>query len=95
MIGIFDNRERFQATVLLLMMLIGAGFEVLDIGIIVPFIGVLNNPAIIQDNRSLGELYNFLGMDSAQQFMLALGCGLLGVYVIKNTYLGFIAYTQS
>lgn len=94
-IGIFDTREKYQMAALSALMLGAASFEVLGIGMILPFIGLLSNPGMLGDSRLLSRLYDSLGMTSVQQFMLFVGCALLAVYLVKNVYLAYLGYAQS
>jgi ATP-binding cassette subfamily C protein len=75
-------------------MIVGAGFEVLGIGLILPFIGVLSNPQVIHENDKLQWLYALLGVRSVEQFLVVASIALLVLYVLKNAYLAVLGYLQ-
>ncbi|MEH7388362.1 ABC transporter ATP-binding protein, partial [Bacillus sp. JJ1521] len=54
---LFNKKEKKRLLVLLLMMIAAALFETLGIGMIVPIVGVLTNPDIIQNQPVLSYLY--------------------------------------
>ena len=91
---IFDRRERFQIWLIFLLMLGGAGLETLGIGLIPPFVTLLSNPELIQQQQFLGWLYVRLGATSPQGFLLWISIILLGIYIFKNAYLSLITYWQ-
>ena len=59
---IFDllsHRERRQVFYLLMMILFMALLDVIGIASIMPFIAVLTNPDLIQNNILINKLYNY------------------------------------
>lgn len=93
--GLFTPRERARLAVIVLMMTVGAAFEALSIGLILPFIAILNSPALIHENTILRRAYELTGVGGANQFLLGVGCLLLVVFIVKNIYLGLVTYLSS
>lgn len=90
----FDGRDRSYAIGLLLLLLIGAGFEALGIALIFPFAALINNPDLIQQNKILSWWYQSLGIQSTRQFLVWCGGGLLLLYLLKTVYLSLLYYIQ-
>ena len=76
---IFDllsPRERRQVFYLLIMILIMALLDVIGVASIMPFIGVLSNPDLIENNILINNLFNYsnlLGVKTNDQFLFVLG----------------------
>jgi ABC-type multidrug transport system fused ATPase/permease subunit len=94
LIYIFNRQERCQLTVIFVLMLVGAGLETLGVGLIPPFVALLGNPAIIEQQKALSWLYEKLGANSHQIFLLWVSVVLLGIYLLKNAYLAILTYWQ-
>lgn len=92
---ILDRREKAQVAGLLVLMVVGATLEVVGIGIVTSFIGILANPQFIREHRALSSLYDWLGATSAGEFLAYAGAILILVFVTKNAYLGFLHYAQT
>jgi ATP-binding cassette subfamily C protein len=88
---LLDRSERWKLTVLLLF----AGFnglaQVAGIGSVMPFIGVLTNPGLVEENGLLRWVHGQLGAPSTHAFLLMLGAAVLLTFVLSNI---FIAFTQ-
>src|SRR5690625_4068676 len=76
------------------MMIFAAIFETLGIGMIVPFVGIVTNPEIIQEQTILLFLYESLNFSSTRTFIIFSVVMLLSVFVLKNLYLLLFNYTQ-
>lgn len=92
--SLFDRPQRLGAVGLFVLMLIGAGFEALGVGLIMPFIALVADPAAVQDMPVLPTVLTALGVDSGAGVVIAAGLGLLAVYVIKNSFLALMYYAQ-
>jgi ATP-binding cassette, subfamily B, bacterial PglK len=91
---LFSNREKIQIGIIFLLMLIGAGFETLGVGLIPAFVAILGNPEIIEQQKTLNWLYIQSNATSHQIFLLWVSIALLTIYLIKNTYLSILTYWQ-
>lgn len=89
-----DRRTKLQAAALILMMFVGAGLEAMAIGLIMPFIALLNNPDIVVEYKMSRWAYDALNMASPQEFVMWSAAALLILFVIKNAYLGMTVYFQ-
>jgi len=94
LLKLFNKKEKNKFIILFLMMVVGAIFETMGIGAIFPFVGMLTNPIIIQNQEILSYLYELFHFQSEQAFIIFAGISLLAIFVIKNLYLLFFNYAQ-
>lgn len=92
---LFNRREKLQILVLLILILVGALLETFVVGLIYPFISVLKRPEIIHEHWMSSWVYRVMRAGSDKEFIVWIAAGLIGVYLLKNVYLVFLAYTQS
>lgn len=78
--------ERKQFYWLLLAILIMGLLEITGIVSIMPFMGVIANPEIIETNKFLSQSYILTGLTSHNQFLFFLGLVVLLVLVISNSF---------
>jgi ABC-type multidrug transport system fused ATPase/permease subunit len=90
LLDLMDRRERWQLAGLGVCMLLMALLEMLGVASILPFMQVVSNPGLIQQNHWLSRLYEGLDFSSTQSFLLFLGLFVLVAIMINN---GFSALT--
>ncbi|WP_204412447.1 ABC transporter ATP-binding protein [Bacillus tianshenii] len=91
---LFNKSEKKKLMILLLMMIIAAIFETIGIGMVVPFVGIVTNPSIIQDQDILSYIYSTFNFSSTTTFVLFSVVMLLTIFIMKNLYLLFFNYMQ-
>jgi ABC-type multidrug transport system fused ATPase/permease subunit len=91
---LFNKREKKKLLIIFGMMIIAALFETLGIGLIVPFVGILTNPEVIQEQPVLSYLYDLFNFESVTAFIIFAVLALLAVFVLKNLYLLLFNYIQ-
>jgi len=77
-----------------MLMIVAAGLETLGIGMIVPFVGIITNPNMIQEQASLHYIFNLLNFQTTTAFIIFSVVLLLVIFVGKNIYLLFFNYAQ-
>lgn len=92
--AILETRERVRAFGVLALMVVGAALEACGLGLIMPFIALLNDPQIIERQPMLHWLYERLPVGSPRGFIIWMAGGLAVVYVVKNLYLAASYYLQ-
>jgi len=92
---LFDAKSKNAALLLLVMILVGALFEMLGIGIVLPLITLFSFPDPLKANSFLKGLHGWLQPESLEQFMIWVLVGVILLYLIKNIYLFFLVYLQS
>ncbi|MCS6794304.1 MAG: ABC transporter ATP-binding protein/permease [Oscillatoriaceae bacterium SKYG93] len=91
---LFTTRERWQIAGLFILILIGAGFETLGVGLVLPFIFLLENPQRVQETGLLKWVYQAVGEPELRQFLIWASLGLIGINLLKNAYLTWLNYLQ-
>jgi ATP-binding cassette subfamily C protein len=84
---ILNRRERIEGALLLCGMALGAMFEAVSIGLLIPFIAVLKEPELVYKAPAARSLLSFVNIREPQEVLTAIGLGLVGVFVIKSGYL--------
>lgn len=76
------------------MMIVAALFETIGIGLIVPFIGIVTNPGIIQEQTILLYMYELFNFKSTSAFIIFSVVLLLTIFIFKNLYILLFHYAQ-
>ena len=98
LLSILSLRERKQAVLLLLMILIMALLDVIGVASILPFMAVLTNPDIIQTNIVLNKMFqasSIFEVENNQQFLYLLGIVVFVFLVISLIFKAFTSYVQT
>ena len=90
----FEGPQRYRAVGLFFLMLLGAGFEALGIGLVMPFIALVADPMSVQQMPVLPAAVEALGITTESGIVIAAGLGLLITYLVKNLYLALMYYAQ-
>ncbi|NWQ39169.1 ABC transporter ATP-binding protein [Bacillus sp. EB106-08-02-XG196] len=91
---LFNKKDKKKFLLLFFMMIIAAIFETAGIGLIVPFVGIVTNPTMIQEQPFLSFAYKLLNFQSVNAFIIFAVGILLTVFIIKNGYLLGFYYLQ-
>ena len=83
-IRILSPSERMRGAILIGLMATLAAMEVGGVASIAPFLAVMGNPASIETNPYLNQIYHFFGFTSSQKFLVALAGFSLGVLVFVS-----------
>jgi ATP-binding cassette, subfamily B, bacterial PglK len=94
LLHLFEKKEKKQLLLLFLMMIFAAIFETIGIGLIVPFVGIVTNPNIIQEQAFLAYIFKVFNFQSQTSFITFSVVILLLVFILKNLYLLFFHYVQ-
>ena len=78
---------------ILFLILIGATLEVIGISSIGPFIAILTNPNLIQENHILNLLYQNSPNYIKDNFINYFGFSLIIIFVIVNIFIAYLTYT--
>ena len=84
--SLLNSRDRATLGLLAVLMVIGGLFEVLGIGLLFPYVSILQDPSQISSNAYLRMVYDALGFTSTKAFSIALSFGLLAVFVVKGGF---------
>ncbi|MFB4168899.1 ABC transporter ATP-binding protein [Virgibacillus sp. JSM 102003] len=94
LLQLFNKREKKKLLILFFMMIVAALFETVGIGLIVPFVGIVTDPVIIQEQAILTYIYDLFNFQSTTAFIVFSVITLLAIFVLKNLYLLLFNYAQ-
>jgi ABC-type multidrug transport system fused ATPase/permease subunit len=90
-------RERKQAGLLLIMIIIMALLDMVGVASILPFVTILSNPALIETNVILNKMLQIskiVGVESNQEFIFALGVLVFLLLIISLSFKALTTYAQ-
>ena len=88
------NQER-QIIILGALMIVGVLFEMLGLGALIPALGLILDPKIINNYSFLNKMYTHLGNPSQLQIVLFGLIILIIIYIIKALFLIYLSWRQS
>lgn len=88
-------RHRYSLLILLLLMLLVAILESAGIGLLLPYIGVVNSPDVLKTNEYLNAIYKFFNFSSVRAFILISSGFLIFLFLVKNIIYVLQNYIQS
>lgn len=94
-IAMLSAAARRRLVQLGVLILFNTVLEVATVGMILPFIALLNNPALVETQGRIHAVYNLLGLSSATSFLALIGTFLLVLVVCKNIYLYWLTRLQA
>ena len=97
-IGLLDPNEKRQAVGILGLVTVMALLEAAGIASVMPFLGLLANPELLETNTGLILLYSYLnryGVDSADGFLVFLGAGAFVLVVVTALYRAVTHYVMN
>lgn len=87
MMLLLDKKQKRTMVGIVFMMLIGAVLEALGISVIVPVVQVMMDEQALEKYSYLRSIYDFFGMTSQNQFMMAVLGAMAVIFALKNIYL--------
>jgi ATP-binding cassette, subfamily B, bacterial PglK len=94
LLKMFDRSDRVRLMVVLALMFFGAVLEALGIGLVFPFLMVLNSPATAINDGALHQLYQLSGARTVRSFMIMCATALVLFYLIRTLMLALVYHTQ-
>jgi len=82
--ALLTPREHRRLLPVFIIMLVSALLEVAGIASVMPFLALVSSPETIQETEILGWLYQTLGFQSANRFLVFTGCVVLLILVFSN-----------
>jgi ATP-binding cassette, subfamily B, bacterial PglK len=93
--ALLTRRERRGALVLLGMMIVGMALETLGIGLVVPAIAVLTDPAMAERSPRLRQMLDAAGIGDREALVTWAMTGLVAIYLVKAAFLALLAWHQT
>ena len=89
---LLNARDKRNAAILFALTWVGALLEVVGVGAIPAFVGVISMPDKLLEFGPVRAAYDALGLTSVDQMVVWAALALIVIFVLKNVYLGFLAY---
>lgn len=84
---IFNKKDKIIISLLLFAAILASMFELLGVTIFMPLIEIIMNPENIESTPILNKVYNSLGFQSSNDFLVFISISIIFVYILKNVYL--------
>lgn len=91
---ILDREQKIKLLVMLIVILVGALFELLGVSAIMPLISVATNPEVISEKWYFVLAQDIFGFSEAKQLIVFLALTLVLVYIAKNAYISMMYNLQ-
>lgn len=92
--AVLSREQKRKVVALLFLILIGAVLETLGVSMILPIVMAIVEPDAFTDNKAVVMVSDLLGLESLEQFVIAMIVVLILLFVLKNAYLLFMYYVQ-
>ena len=89
---LLNAREKRNAAILFVLTWIGALLDVVGVGAIPAFVGVISMPERLLEFPLVRAAYDGLGMQSTDEMVMWAAGALIVIFLLKNLYLAFLAY---
>ena len=96
--AILSTSERKKGAIVLFMILIMAFLDMLGVASIMPFMAVVSNPEVVENNTILNFLYNLsqnLGVSSLDEFIYVVGIMVFLMLVISLSFKALTVYAET
>lgn len=91
---ILDRKHRKKLPRLFVLVFFASIFELLGVTAILPFVYALLDPDAILNNKYAKPIFDALGVSDTRGLLVALGVGIVILYVVKNAFLLFAYWYQ-
>jgi ATP-binding cassette, subfamily B, bacterial PglK len=92
--SLFSSKEKFHLALLFLLMFITGLIEAFGIGMIFPFISVVSDNSILDNNRILKFFFEISAFESKDNFVILLGSFLFVFFIFKNSFFFYAQFIQ-
>jgi ATP-binding cassette subfamily C protein len=90
-----DRPAKLRLAGLAVLILVQTVMEVASVGMILPFIAMMNDPGLIESNQIIRLIRLWLGSPSPTAFLVMYGFSLFGLMLVKNVYCIWVARIQA
>lgn len=85
-IYVFDKKGRIKLALLTTIILISTLLETIGVAAIIPFISAIMFPEKVMDNKYGAMVYQLLGLETTNEFVIVLSIMLIVIYLFKNIF---------
>ena len=83
---IFPKSFKIKFIILIVAIIIGAAIETLTISLVSPLVAILLDNSLIESNRYLRWIYDFLNFTKIESFLALLAFSLASLYILRSLY---------
>ncbi|MDO8470754.1 MAG: ABC transporter ATP-binding protein [bacterium] len=91
---LFNRKEKLQFILVLAVALVAAFLQALGIISVLPFLQLVMEPELVQENKWLNLLFTSLGFESAFSFTIFVGFAMLAILLVGNVTSAFAAWLK-
>lgn len=91
---LLNKKQKVRIIIIAAMMVIGALFETLGVGMVMPLVALITDENFIETNKYVRIVYDGLKIHSIKLFILVMIATLIIIYILKNVYLFLEYYVQ-
>lgn len=91
---ILEKKDAFSFVILLVLMIIGIFAEMLSISLIIPIIGIIQNPEFISENKFLLNIKSLNKFQEINSFYVFILLSIILIFIMKNLFLLFQQFFQ-
>lgn len=88
-------QEKRRGALVLVIVTLMAMLDVAGVASVMPFLSVMSNPEVVKTNEFLAALFDGLGFESRQRFLLALGLAAFAVVLLSGLFRVFAHYVMN
>ncbi len=92
---ILSKKQKKQAAFVLVLVIIGAMFELLGVSIVLPFIQAFLDPEELMDKWYIKPVLNIFEINEPDKLLFCFGFIIIIVYIFKNLFLALVSYSRS
>lgn len=91
---ILPAKQKKHAVWVMVVIILGSGFELLGVSAVLPFLQAIMTPDIIMNSKYIQPITRIFKIDTASDVLILVGIGLILVYISKNVFMIFSAYVN-
>ena len=91
---ILNKEQRRYGVVIMLCSLVGALFEVLGVGVILPLVQAFMNANVLFNNQKLHFFISMFHIRNASELILWITLGVILIFIVKNLYFIFLSWVR-
>ncbi|CAK7050764.1 ABC transporter ATP-binding protein [Phascolarctobacterium sp.] len=93
-LSIFSPHQLREGTIIVFLMVVGAAFEALGIGVILPLISIMNDEKFLNEHQKNFQSIEIINIQDHNSFIILLSFLLIIIYLIKNAYIAWETKVQ-
>lgn len=91
---VLNKEQKRQLVMLLIIIIVGAGVELLGVSAILPIVNIALEPSVIDESWYLVLIRDTFGLQDANQLLIFMAVVLIVIYILKNLYVTFMYSMQ-